>query len=886
MATNGNSIATMGMGGPAKPLLPLEVSAVNSEMSAAIGKASPQVSYAMQPAQTVALVKATTGAGQVDSYEAAKTAALKSRNALETEQFNKERAASMAAYTPRRTVIGNSSRPKHQALSNPLHEYATYTYGLTLFMLTTEEFEELQKTNESELVAWNPKHALISSAGRFNKEQHGITPGRAPEFTDDFYFDNFKMTTVIGFNSRTRGTNVVDMTFTIMEPYGLTLLDRLIEAANSDTLSSQNYLMQPYLLELDFFGSTDLGDISKPIQHLRKRFPIRLNEFKIKAGTKGSEYAIRATPYNHSALTEIAAATPINLEVAASTVGNFFNATTNHAIMPALATQNAKRKEFDEKTQAVKTAVSDKSNLRVLESRQQDVTAVAYDAKNRFNVISYTDAFNDWSIMLAETDGGGVGKMAEFPDEIAFQFSGFEKVESGILESKLTLSELPDKSKAMYPVNSKAAARTQTPNGLTVNSANARVFNINAGTSIVDVINLVMSKSEYIRKQIVDVNGNPNFKDDTIVKFYKIIPQIVGLKYDKLRKRYATKTIYHIVYYEYFNAKHPNLPYVSPTSAVKEYNYIYTGKNLDILDFAIDFDVAYYTTVVALPGNVNAGNANAPLTEGNSNMDPTRTNSNSRSLNQPALHPVSMDAQSGASGVQTGEEHLVANALASIYSGSKGDMIQVKLKIVGDPHFIKQDDVYTSPSQQNSRTELVAADGTIMMDYSDIFCLISFKTPSDIDDNTGLMLRAGNSKYAESKFSGFYKIVTVANEFSKGQFIQTLDCVRMIDMPVQDSATERNAADSGNNDPAAAGVRQAAVPTDPTGGKYTPTAEIPRAFKAAALADAAAIEAANTAAGGSAGLAASIKIDRANEQEAIDLARADSILIKKSLLNK
>jgi hypothetical protein len=50
-----------------------------------------------------------------------------------------------------------------------------------------------------------------------------------------------------------------------------------------------------------------------------------------------------------------------------------------------------------------------------------------------------------------------------------------------------------------------------------------------------------------------------------------------------------------------------------------------------------------------------------------------------------------------------------------------------------------------------------------------------------MDDATGLTRE--NAKYRSSGFSGYYKIVTVTSEFKSGQFVQTLELIRIFDVP-------------------------------------------------------------------------------------------------------
>ena len=58
-------------------------------------------------------------------------------------------------------------------------------------------------------------------------------------------------------NSQTRASNAIEFSFNIIEPYGITLLDRLMEVCDDKRIGGGNYVNQPYMLEVNFFGSTD-----------------------------------------------------------------------------------------------------------------------------------------------------------------------------------------------------------------------------------------------------------------------------------------------------------------------------------------------------------------------------------------------------------------------------------------------------------------------------------------------------------------------------------------------------------------------------------------------------------------------------------------------------
>ena len=665
-------------------------------------------------------------------------------------------------------------------VANPLHSYATYTYGITLYILTKQDYINLQLSDAGQLEGWKPSYALISSGGTHKVD-------RAAMFQDDFYFDNLRMTTVVGLNNRTRGTNAIDIGFTVIEPYGLTLLDRLIDAATSEEVQCDNYQDQPYLLEINFFGSRGLGDLETPIAGLTKRIPIKIIELKIKTGVKGSEYAIRAIPYNHSALTETINRTPVNFEVVAGTVEDFFK----NELSNDMAAQIENKKVAKERIEAADRALSPNdpyidldtiASARKIKAESEQVLKAAYQAD------SYPGAINAWYKNNVDT------KKIKVADAIEFVF------DKEIAESRIVLPSKTDYNRTEMTSEKKLSSAVQgndqAISGATPQSSlnkNKQTFNINAGTSIVDVVNMILRNSEYIRNQVVDplVDSSVVFPEGKVINFYKIVPQIFLKEFDTSRNVYGKLVRYYVKKFSYYNTKHPNLPYAKPENAIKEYNYIYTGKNIDILDFNIDFDTAFYTTVVVDRKNAEKTNAATGADDPKENDINKRPYGGDRKSIARNKHvPISNDMSVAATGSNTTETTLAASVVKSIYSESRGDMLNLKLKILGDPHFIKQDDLYVNPGQSNyPDNRVMLNDGTISMDNAEIFCKVTFRTPVDMDQSTGLIRTDGS--YVESKFSGLYKILTIDNEFSRGQFIQTLDCVRIFDSNSKTNTDDR-----------------------------------------------------------------------------------------------
>jgi hypothetical protein len=122
-------------------------------------------------------------------------------------------------------------------------------------------------------------------------------------------------------------------------------------------------------------------------------------------------------------------------------------------------------------------------------------------------------------------------------------------------------------------------------------------------------------------------------------------------------------------------------------------------------------------------------------------------------------------------------------------NGGGADQLSVRLKIVGDPQFIKQDDVYYTPAARQYVSEeetygqgnVGGEDGSIAMDGSEIHVRLSWKTPVDIDEETGFMRT--DSKYSTSAFSGIYRVISVESVLTQGKFEQTLELIRLQDQP-------------------------------------------------------------------------------------------------------
>ena len=702
-------------------------------------------------------------------------------------------------------------------LPNPLHQYASYTYGLSLSLMTIKEFNEVV-VNQT----YTSKRVIIASAGRHNKAKDANDPNmfvRAPYFAEDFFFEDLNFTTVIGLNATTRATNSLLLSFTIIEPHGMTLIDRIIKLCSSPEVMARNYIEQPYMLQIDFFGIGDDGVIVAPIPEQTKRIPIGILTMSIKATSKGTEYKIEARPYSHSAFDTMTLSTPAHFEVVAGTVASFFQSTEAEASL----TKQISQRENTQTTGGLSRDAA--GNLVNSQGQIVPLTAIGnassevVSADPIYKVKSYGSAYNAW-----QADQQRKNKI-KFADKIFFKFDPEINDAKFVLGKDLSPKDTPmaEASDITMRVGNIPGSRHAALDYTT------QVFSINTGTTIDSVINYVIRHSDYIQNQLVvpeDCKTQEEFikkkkgNKDLPLKWFKIIPQVIIPPdgYDTIRKVWAREITYNVIVYEVYNTKIASAPQGVWTVPTKEYNYFYTGKNDDVLEFNLEFNALYFTAQTAYKQNMAATYG---LTEyDDSELNPQNYSGidDSKNAIQPMKEkPGTLDSQTRATGpVYTPKAAAAADVQGSLYTTAGGDMIQGSLKIIGDPHFIKQDDTFyrpttvVDPATGKAGTPLPTSDprlinsGSLSMDAREVYVQVKFNTPTDIDEVTGLM-RYDTDLQQVSGFSGMFKVIKVENSFRGGKFEQVLDIVRLSRQTSFDYVTDNQtkqrdeSASTGNN---------------------------------------------------------------------------------------
>lgn len=629
---------------------------------------------------------------------------------------------------------------------NPLRNYSSSTYNIKFGVMEPDMLKSF--VNDKNYSATD-KNILIASGG-IPKEN------RNKFFDVDFYIEDLDIESVIGLNAISRIANATTISFKIVEPNGFTFFNRIYFLCRE--IRIPNYLNIPYFLKVRFQGWDDQQDSHRYKEQTPEFIvPIMLTQVKANVTTAGAEYMVEAVPFYDSALHDRTITVKSNTNIQGVNAREMFD--------DLARTINEYNRETNEKLSGV--------------------VAAGQTGPEYYNTIKF------------ELDGPIAE--ARFLNES--------------MSSTSTMSNNPaDQFNAGLPDG------RATPLNLTKKS-----YRVPDGSNIIDIIDNVLKTSTYITdqqinnadlKQILSIQ-NPRERAAKLAEFantvkkplswYKVRPKVTLKSYNEATMQYAKEVTYSIKVYSVYNGRDLNFPGWGESLPVKRYDYIFTGRNEDILDFSISFDNLYHLIVLS---NANKNQ----LTSGTGASEATRDSQNLEARDNPALppgyrkpgsstwpitsSPVSADATKSiyTSGAET-KTQQAAILNTNIIPNAIGDMIAIDMSIIGDPEYLigynEEDFVNTNKEVTESlRTDVQGKNAykgspnlsrlpSLSSLDREINCYISFKTPQDYDPKTGLNLDSRSPGYIESTFDGVYKIVTVRSNFNSGVFKQTLNCIRL-----------------------------------------------------------------------------------------------------------
>lgn len=650
------------------------------------------------------------------------------------------------------TVAGKSDTPAGKApadkpgrrLYNPLSKFSSYTYQISLYMVTPDAYNAFVLSGKKNINAFSNiaqdniaqesyntgERAgsgvyLIAQSGGINNK----TENRAPGFNLDLYIDNLEIASAVAQGKTEESEGPVNQSvikFTITEPYGFSFISKLKEAVTEivnygsnlpDAQEAEFADKAIYVLGIRFLGYDAQGNLASNLEQVagttmettsssngsfETYYDIKLSNIQFKLDGKAVTYNIDAIP------------------------------------IPNQEGYGLKHGRILSDTSAVGSTVETtiQSLIDNLNKEQENIK------KQRGSKIA-----TKYKVVYVGPD-------------------------ADLLKLASTANNITNDDKKLYP----ALTGVETPNIDVSDSIKASpdgnqrqmVFKGSGGaTSIVQAIQLIVTQSDYITNAIKnlypnttnqkDANKDVDSESQKSIKWFNVSVEVLNLGYDKSLRDWAYEITYILQPYDtpYLNvASVPDPTTFKYPGPVKRYEYYLTGKNTEVMSFDLTYNNLYIQNVVGEPPEPPKKSP-IPLAQG-----------------QRAAAP-----RQGKLGKSMEAQNEYVNYLNDI-----GAYATAYVNILGDPDFLVKDN---ASSINSIFSKYYGIDGyTINANSGQVFVEIDFREAIDYDNEKGYM--SVNDKlmffqypkiYREGKYkiNGMaFQVMSINNYFRGGKFTQKL----------------------------------------------------------------------------------------------------------------
>lgn len=645
----------------------------------------------------------------------------------------------------RQSRIGPGSNPLGTSLRrwNPLSKLSSYTYGLTLYLLSPEALNYFANNGTLPPTKADGLYVIVAQSAGINNasEPRGLTndpsaePGPGKEGLD-YYIDDLTFETILVAqdNQKTATLNAF-FSFKVIEPIGFTFLTRLRNASvyvnkNSGIIQQTggdalpNLYQQHYMVGVKFYGydadgrmlessQVEDGQYSRSLNDkfalYERLFPLSGNKVTFAVG--GS----RATTYNWEC-----------------------------SIQPIQSAFGSKH--------------GDMSGNANLQGGTVGEILGAADVKNNKSLVGWLNEVQDDRVKRENQRKPNVYN-------IIYRDQEAQKIKN----SKIVQTAVDNATAPMTPITNKEQSNVKTAEKAVTIDKTSQTINIPAGMSIASVIDQIIVRSEYIAdtlkkrtdEQIQAITvDNPKGK----LSWYSVKPIVQVLGRDDITKDWYYKIDYEIGSYEvpYLKSQYvaERSKYYGP---IKKYDFTFTGENTEVISFEIQYNNNYY---VPQPSTTTKDESAA------TNLNPKSTTPRHASPSV-ASNPTAGKLNSGSL--------IVDSVRANLYSVA--DQSLASIKIMGDPDFLM--DSIGHKIQSETFSKFYGSNDSINPYNGQVFIEIIFKVAEDYKEN-GLMDVDPNQTIAfypieEQNAIGnsglIYYITKVTNTFNRGRFEQTLDLI-------------------------------------------------------------------------------------------------------------
>lgn len=688
------------------------------------------------------------------------------------------------------SIPGGISVPAPNILSN----YASYSYVIALHPLTVTELNFPDTSYlQGRVLPIICKSAFADPINRIQTPNFG---------KQDFFINNLTFETYIGHTSP-KTTSVATVQFDIYEPYSIGLFINALQAS-ANKAGYENWRDAPFLISVEFRGNTEKGVMQK-VPFSTRYIPIRFATIQMNSSEQGTRYLINAYATQGLALTNEFASLRTDLSIKGKTVQEVLQ-TGNESLQNVVnaklqeAVDNGGKKIADQIVIVFPKEIADSRSL----AQANDVD----ESTNRVYLNPQVETTSDILKKLGVT----VDSLQQAAGEI-----------NDIGTSNLGFN--PERKSDQAPADAIDSWDPQLKiwlRGKLIPNWSEGIFKFNQTMDIPSVINQIIIASEYPKKAM----SNP---ENGLVTWWRIDTQIyyIGTKENyadtgKMPKIAVYRVLPFKVHLSKASGSGTNVDGIDllKARAIKRYDYIFTGKNTEVIKFNIDYNVGFVNNYAsdAYLNSIGVARAKAETT-GDKNPQQASSQANPQAVVafKPEGKPPSGEdkqaqrQQSREDAVENPMDGVGGNAAETAFTRlaktfhdaitNPYDMVMLDMEIMGDPYWFATSGMGNYVAQPVPGFKDLNKDGSVNWQTSQVDVVVNFRTPVDINQTTGLYNFAGPNHMDMSKdpkagpaigFTGAYCVNVVKNFFKDGTFRQVLEGYRRGGQEYQSIATQTN----------------------------------------------------------------------------------------------
>ena len=647
--------------------------------------------------------------------------------------------------------INENEMSTNSFLQKAPHDIIARTGGIGEPNVTTREFAEAG-TGDAEVAT---RSAKISDFERQYSDSINIL-----ERGHDLFIENVNMISTVGPNNERSLGNFTKIEFEVHEPYGITFIEKVRAATAVNKYL--DYQDAPLLLTIEFIGNAggkagagpgvygrDTGIYKGPVI---KKIPIGIARVDMDVNEGGARYSVVAVPYTDFAFDDRYKYPRTVLTSTADNIFQWISQTTGQLIQQQQQEIEDKlRTEIDRYEFSIHPDVIKRGGKYDPVSESTNLTANVSD----------TQEFNEYvAESLNETGPQSVpkskGSEAQGNPNIAIT-----KYFEDAVRSQLGYQALANDFWVSYLRGTQEYDDTL----------------LKEKESVSKILSSNQFKDTLLKNQYVDW-----FKIKTTVETPD--PQ----KIDPITKMSPKRIIYQALPFRIHILK-----FVPPgvslgkidwsRNVVKDYNFLYTGDNVDVQNLKINYKTAYYMR------NTRSEDKNSTEKGLFTILGETFKRAFGVERDPEPLLPLRQypSAIKGPNTMSTNRpEDNKAQMFYDYLTHPEVDMMKIELEILGDPDYLCQD-MYV-PIQKD-RLRGIGQDQPFdenlgfQADRYQPIISVRYRLPDDIDEKEGTMFSEGLDGRALFRdenlfFNGLYQVNKIESRFDSGQFLQTLFCSR------------------------------------------------------------------------------------------------------------